>query len=545
MPIGKRKTKNPPLISGCNYAEDVFSVGKDQAYKVINCHIDEFGRAHTRKGKRAFVTTQLDGKITSIHDFTRPDGSSFIQTVLVTAGETVYSINTTTGVATEQIGLNSTARPTWVNFQDSAGAYYAFICNGTDFFKFDGTTWSEATANAPWITGAPRYIVEYDNSLIAAGIDSDPYRAYVSENRDGTDWKPNEGAASYWTMKSTDGDRITALKPMYDYCMIFQQGGVEIITEADPQSTTSEQIRISHWYGTTSHWSVQAIGNTIYFADESHIYRGTLRAAVENSLEVEFIDTNILQKYRNVTHVDDIVSVYDAKHKEVQWGIELKGAGRKNMALVYNIGLSGVRQYIGHVDVWSGWFEGSGFEVYSYGTVLDDDRKPVIWCGDEDGYVYKLYEEFQWKDEVGLPSNPTENNIVTSIVTGVIAPYDITVIKRARQFVPKVFQRYDGSATLQWIVDSRYIKPSTAKAITLYGFVPNWEDGDKTRQLQKWGDNVIMAHNPVLVRPITVDEPFHHIQFKLNCAGANARDEISYNGMELWYQPHKIRRDLG
>jgi hypothetical protein len=542
MALGKRRTVLRALTGGCNHAEDVFSVQPDEAYRLINCHIDDNGRAFTRKGKNAmFSAAALNGAVTSIYDFRRPDGSSYAQTVLVTAGEKVYTLNTSTGVATESTGLNSTDRPDWATFQDSNGTYYAFMCNGTDFFKFDGTTWTNAAASYPWTDCQPRYLQVYDNRLLASGLDSDPRTVFVSGLLDGTDWLSGEGStAVYWSLKSMSGDRVTGLGAMYNYGVLFTNRSIDIITEADADSTTSEQITVSYEYGTTSNWSIQSISNVIYFADEMHIYRGVLRQAIDNGLEVYPIDGNVQRLYGTIGVTNDIVSVYDAKNREIYWSIQVSGQTTYNKALVYNLWLSGDKGK-GHRDIWSGWFEGAGFEAYSWGSVLDSTGKPVLYCGDEAGYVYSFDVSTQYKDETVAATVITSNAIITDIWTGAIYPYDISVIKRARTATPKLYSKQDGAAAIQWIVDGRYCAPEYT---TLTNLVPEWNAAN-LEQAQVWGDTVVTTYNNIMSKSVTVDEPFKYIQFRIRCLGTNDEDEISYVGLELWYQTHNLRRDIG
>ncbi len=532
MPIGKRRTVLHPLTGGMNYSTDIFSILPNQAQVIRNCHIDPNGRAVTRKGSRLLNTTALAGKVTSIYDYRRPEGSGSYSILLVTAGNYLYKWDTEQGKFISLVELNSTDKPTWATFV-TGGVSYAFMANGTDFYKYNGTTLSEVSDTYPWTT-APRYIMEYDERLLAAGSDSDPYKIFVSAILDGTDWFPDisssPASASYWTMKSSTGSRVTGLGKVYDYAAIFQQFGATIITEADPASDTSKQITVSNQYGTTSHWSIQTIGNEIYFADDSHIYKGQLREAIENGLVVIPIDDNITELYKNVSNASEIVSAYDAINQEIQWGVNLQPYGESQTTFVYNTGLSG--KMAEYPYVWSGIFTGSNYEPCELASVVVDG-KPYVYRGDSSGYVYVMDEKHQWKDNT--------SPIISEINTTVLNPYGNFTVKRARMFSPFIYQNYDSSVYIRWVVDGAVLSPSTGQYIVLRSNVPYWRVASNTVQTQKW-NSTIWNEQPVVVTSVSLDSPFHYIQFIIKNDGSNAMDEMSFSGGELFYQVHQAGR---
>ena len=527
----------PPLKGGVNYSLDLISIDDDQAYFVKNCHIDEEGVASTRKGQRQLNSTAANSgaAITSIYDYRRPSGSTTATIRLVTAGKKLYSQNTTTGVLTKVADLNSSDRPTWCTGL-AAGISYAVMANGTDFIKYDGTTVTNVDTGEdyPWSTGQPRYVIEYDNRVMAAGTDSDPYTVWVSDLLDITNWKSGAGSAAvFWTAKGAAGDRVTGLSTVYDFGVLFQKNSVSITTEGDPDSSTSQQITVCKDYGTTSHWSVQSVSNKLYFADESHIYKGILRAAVENGLEVTPIDKNILRKFAGVSNSSDISSVYDVEHKSIIWGIKEKGETYVNSAIVYNVALSEADP--DGRDIWSGWFENASksWNPYTLSIVITPTGATKVFTGDEDGYVYIMGEDNKFKD------NSTD--IPTEIRPKALMPYGMTKKKRARIFVPYLAQRYEGSTYVQWISNGARVYPSTTRYLRLRNLVPYWLDGTIDRQTQIW-NNTIWNDRPIMPRQITVNTPFNYIQFLIKNDGSNARDEIHYSGAELHYQIDSLKR---
>ena len=532
MPTARKPYSIPIPTFGVNYTSNVLTIRREEVYKALNMHLDENGVFRSRKGSSLLNTTALDGAVTSVYDFRRPSGTSTTSVILVTAGLKLYTFDGTTFTAIQT--LTSSERPVWATFQDGSANVLAFMANGTDFFQYDGTTVSAVT----FVTSIdkPRYLMVYDDRLFATGTDSDPFRVWYSATLDGTDWT----GGNFWTVKSHSGDRVMGVSTAYDYALFFTQYSVDIITEADSASGTSKQITVTREYGTSSHWSIQAIGNAIYFVDESHIYKGVLRAAVDNGLDVTEIDDNIFEKYKEVSNSTDIVSVYDPEHKAILWGVKTLWNTRSNLTFVYSLARSGPKGELGQVDVWAGWFEGTGYEPYTLSSVVLSDGSVRLYRGDEDGYVYQDKTQFHktFKDEKRVSDATVDKPIVSEITTGAIMPGGISARKRARKYFPYLYQKYDAAVKVQWIVDGRYIEPDISasnRMITLYNRVPYWRTASTTKMKQLWA-NTVWNNEFIPPRPISINEPFAYIQFVLRCEGTNDRDEISYSGGELKYQ---------
>lgn len=550
MAIRKRPFNiNRPLY-GYNASDDVLALGRFEFSIIKNCHLSEDGIPYSRLGGRLLNETALNGAVTGIFDFRRPSGTGTTQELVIKAGELLYSMDMDTLVMTELVDMNTTDRPSFCVFQDSSDIAYLFIADGTNFYKYDGTDVTVVSASYPWTQCAPRYIYVYDDRMLAAGCDSDPYKIYVSGILDGTNWLPGAGdVAVNWTIKSPQGDRVSGLGTVYDYGVIFQQFGTSIITEADPDSTTSKQIKVSNEYGTSSHWSIRNVGNVLYFSDESHIYRGVLRAAVENGLDVMPIDKNVVNRYQQHQGASNNITVYDAEHKELQFAVRTPTQGGNGETLVYNIGRSGPQGELGQVDVWSGWFEGEHYEPLMLAEVLHTTTKydlngdpytaqeMKIYRGDSDGYVYVMEEPFQYKDEY-YDAETLDGDIEYTLLTGPIYPGGLGYTKRARDFVIMLYQKHDESCDIYWIIDGRVL----SSAVTSYGnIIPYWSEDVQGEERQKWG-NTIWGTRYTLPKAICINSPFNYIQFKIQCDGENESDFIAFSGGELHYQIHPVRR---
>jgi len=535
-----------------NASNDVLSLNRYEFSIIKNCHLSEDGIPYSRLGSRALNLTALDGAVTGIYDYRRPSGTGTTQILIVKAGTLLYKINVDTGVPTELVDTNVTTRPTFCSFQDENGISFMFMADGTNFYKYDGTTIDAVSAGEyPWTDCQPKYIMVYDDRMLAAGCDSDPYKIYISAIQDGTDWLPGAGdVAVNWTIKSPKGDRVMGLGTVYNYGVIFQQFSTNIITEADPDSSSSAQITVSNEYGTSSHWSIRTVGNILYFSDESHIYKGVLRAAIDNGLEVTPIDKNIVNRYRDHQGAADNVTVYDAEHNELQFAIRTPTQGGNGETLVYNILRSGSKGELGMYDVWSGWLEGEVYEPLTLAEVLHTTTKyeldgtpytaqeMKIYRGDSNGYVYVMEEPLQYKDESVSAGVAADNDIEFTLLTGPQYPGGFGLTKRARDLSLMLFQKEDDSIDIKWITDGRIL----SRNIGYYGnIIPFWNDDIGSAERQTWG-NTLWGARYALPKAICINSPFNYIQFKINCEGANDTDGIAFSGGELFYQMHRVRR---
>lgn len=542
-----RQARLPGLTGGVNYTEDVFSIAANQAYLVRNCHLLPGGVATTRNGSRILnAAAPLGGPVTSLYQFSYPDGSGMLSTVLVTAGSTLYRWDEDTETFVFLANLSGTDRPCWATFTNGSNISHAFMCNGVDFIKYNGRTVSRVSpldSDYPWLRCAPRYLVEYDDRLMAAGCDSDPYKVFVSEALDGTNWLPGQGGtAQYWTAKGAKGDRVRGLATVYDYGVIVQERSVSIITEADPDSSTSQQILVNSEHGATSHWSVLSVGSMLYMADSNGIYRGVLRQAVENGLVFTDISDNVAQKYRAMRNYEDAVAVYDSQASEIWFCAANQTFNTKDTALVYSTRLSSGSGEERHV--WSGWFDGSHFRPHSVAEVIMPDGARRIWSGDTAGYVSIHGEEHVHKDQYAAAGVAASADITSEIVLPPMAPGGLAIAKMARQFTPTLAQRYNASTQVQYIIDGTYTEPTVSQYSTASGRIPDWRASTTTTEFQTW-NSIVWADNPYIPVPLALFEPFKYVQFRLLNAGSNARDSISYSGAELLYQVHGVRHTQG
>jgi hypothetical protein len=528
--VPTKSIRVPPLRGGANYNKNSLSLLPDQAGVLRNCHLDSDGFASTRRGLRKLNATSLGGPIESIYQFVRPNGSGVTRTVLVSTDEKWFYWDESSDTFIEFADINSKDRPSLATFQDGTGKTFCFLANGTDFIKYDGTTVDRATSVFR-SNSNPRYLMVYDNRLMATGCDLDPFIVFASDLLDGTTW----GASSYFSFSNdNDRERIMGLGKFNDFLTVVKTTSVHILTEGDPASDTVEQIMVHDKNGTTSHWSIVTAGNNIFFSDASGVYRGQLRAAVENGMVVKKISDNIEAKYLNGFEYNRLSGIYLVEKDEIFWGFRDNLSDRYDKGLVFNKGLSIFDTGLESNDrpIWSGVWDGNGFRSYTVGSVLDSNNKQQIWFGDEDGYVYVM-EDTQFNDD--------SNYIVTEIGLAPFYPAGLANRKRFNSFYPLVFMNHNESVKIDWVIDSSYRSPSVSVTMELEGNIPYWNDALSIDRTQKWG-NTIFKDQPMIPVAIDVNDTGSFIQFFIKCAGTNSKDDIVYGGAELYYQVLNRRR---
>ena len=529
MSLRIRRTVLPPLFGGVNNNPHRFAVEKDEAWKIENCHLDSKGVASTRGGSTLINTTALDGAVTSIHELVMLSGSSIVRTVLVSAGLAWYVWDGEGTTTCSKIkDLNTKDKPSIVTV-DYGGATYAVLANGVDFLKYDGSTVTNLLSLASDFpsSGIPKYLQVYNTRLVAGGMITEPTRVRLSNPTDPTTWDAND----FFTFED-DGNLevVTGIGTMYDFLVTTKKNQIIINNESDPTSTTVKQIPVSKNIGSASHWGMQTVGSRLFFENSSGFFVGELREALEDGMVVSKIGANVENQFSQVQSFSSIDSVYDAAHKELLWGVQQRNYDKPNLALVFNLDLS---NFTNGDYVWSGWNRGDGYDPLTFGTVTSSSGKKEVWRGDSNGFVYRMDARESYKDEVG---GSTDVDINTYIHLPPFIPSGLSIVKRFLDATAALYQNTNGSTTLSWIVDSSYLNPGVdGRVIEVDGHVPFWNDcvdGDYT---EGWG-TTIWIEKPILPAIVDVKQTGKFIEFIINNTGVNARDEISYHGLEIAYQ---------
>lgn len=540
MALPKRIYHHPLPSGGVNDTFDILSVGRDQLWRMVNYDLDLDGRALSRLGCELINTTALNGEVTSIEEFRYYDTAtaSFKGELLVSAGLRWYYLDSS-DVFQEIATLTSSEKPSVVTFADGDGNAIAILTNGTEIIKYTGggTTATALTADVafPW-TSVPRYLFVWNNRLCAAGDDTRPTIVDFSERLDPDDWDLNNDYLNFGPM---GGNFVKGLGQVERFLAVVKEKSIYIVTNDDFDGTTQEVIRVSDQYGTTSHWSIQTIGSTIHFLDSKHAYRGILRQAVVNGLDVDIISNNIRTVYGKVQAFDKIDSVYDPKTQQIYWGVQTQGHDYPDKTLVYS-------KYHSIEDgpepryVWCGYRNNTEDGVHqptSYGKARLTTDVDVVYRGDSNGYVVK--EGIGFKDQISVLGVATDKDIASDLVTGAIYPGGLGSFKIFKSAQVVLWQNHESSAQIYWVIDAKAINgPFT---LSYEGDRPYWnEDGGIP---PAWSSTIWMEQ-PTFVRHISINAKGNYLFFQLTCDGSRVYDRIGFNGLSLVYRLKSPRRTI-
>lgn len=126
----KEKSENPVILGGINSKASPYASGIREFRDINNMNFSTPGSLTKRPGTTLYVGATVSGRVTGGYEFEQLSGASYH---IVTANTTAYTI-TNTGYVAVKTGLANGPLFDFVTFVDRM-----FACNGTDFFKFDGS----------------------------------------------------------------------------------------------------------------------------------------------------------------------------------------------------------------------------------------------------------------------------------------------------------------------------------------------------------------------------------------------------------------------
>jgi len=526
----------PPLRGGCRYTDNVLSIAKDEAFRLINMHIDSRGIAYTRGGSTLLNSTGPTGDITSIHQYNRPYGAGIIREVLVTIGKKWYKMGSD-NLLIQIGGLTSSNKPSVVTFNDGSGNSIAILANGVDFLKYDGSDVSSLLTNFAddfVSSNVPRYLFVYGNRLMASGCDDYPTRVYASNSLDPTTW----GVSSYFSYDDgRDMEPVTGMGSAWSFLVVGKKNSIYINTEGDPESDTLEQIKVAIGSGITSHWSIVTEGNIIRFVNQEGFYEGILRRQVEDGLEVRKISDNIEKKFRDVDNYDEIEGVHDRRRNEILWGAKTSGSSTYNTGFAYNLALSGIDENGTVRHVWNGWYEGDGFEAACLENIIASDGSESVYRGGSGGKIYIMEPDYVFKDD---DSSGTGKDIKSTIHLGPIVPGGPGIPKSFRTAYVLLHQNVNGSTTFAYNIAGRYRGPISDLTLKQEGNVPFWDGSSDPSQTQVW-DSTIWADKGMLDYKMSINGKGAFIELIIENSGNEDTDSISYGGAQLVFQYRRLR----
>lgn len=130
MSYPKVKTETFELLGGMNSKVSPYAQGPTEFRDLTNLNFQVVGALSKRQGSTLYVGATVSGRVTSVYEFKRLSGASYM---IATANTNAYTV--TSGFNAFKTGLLNAGIFDFVTFVDRL-----FGCNGQDFFKYDGSS---------------------------------------------------------------------------------------------------------------------------------------------------------------------------------------------------------------------------------------------------------------------------------------------------------------------------------------------------------------------------------------------------------------------
>jgi len=504
----------------------------------------------TQRGGTVLVSDTATGSTDKLYGthgyYVHESDGTITRRTMIKAGSVLYEFNATTLVFdVVQAGCHATNKPSMENFTDRNGNEVLIYADGELFFMYDGTTVTTLTP-PPEVTGKPRYLATCGDALWVAGSLDDPSLASFSDDLDpqsfhrGYNFRPGPG----------DGDRITGLKSMRDGLAITKDSSIHLIVGTDANDYRIEKI--SQDIGASSHWSLQAMGRYLFFANPGGIWVGRLIKGDKIILDTERISGNVQNRYNDITvgtH-QNIPSVYDENAGHIVWGIQKSTSDYFNEGLVFSLwhsDLESLRPPIPQLDTrfaWAGFW--SGIPLESIGRVRDSNNVDQVYFGGNDGLL-RRYNTILKKDSCAV-GETTGTGIVWEVRPYEVRFGDQGVAAIVHRILPLLFQRANSTIQCSWIVDQKRRLPTSGGSISpitvkFFGNVPYRNNGSDSSISTRWG-STIWKSRPILQAQVSVGLQgtlAHSFLPIFENSGTHAKSENAFAGFSLEITPVRAR----
>lgn len=293
-PISRQAVYNPSGGLNTNGSPNLIS---DKEWSdLLNVQFDEGGVVRKRMG-----FTTFGGSLTSAYGLGYLVTDTYNQLLTIDGTSFKYSTGgswTTVGSVSFTAGLD-------VSFTQARAKTY--IWNGTQ----GGSEWDGATLSRPGTMPKAKTSVFYSSYHIAAAVDGQSSRVYISVLADSSDFTNAAttlnnstevpGAtvfagtgANYIDVQPNDGDKITALGVFQDVLIIFKQFSIYQMT-FDDTGTPIVQL-ITRSAGCIAPRSVENVENDLYFLSREGVRVLGNEANYFNSIRTSLITESIKDK---------------------------------------------------------------------------------------------------------------------------------------------------------------------------------------------------------------------------------------------------------
>lgn len=274
-------------------------------------------------------------------------------------------------------------------------AIYAYLTNvdGVEGFLFAtfaagsptlGVTLPLTDFLAPdltYVSGAPKYLEIFNNSLFTAGWSATPSTAWFSNIGEPEAVAPD----SFIEVRTNDGDMLTGLKSYRNQLFLFKNRSFHQLAGDSPDNYSLSEV--SDQYGCISNRTAQVYEDYLVFLDQTGVIRF-------NGANIEILSDPIEPIIRTINLSaarENAVAIHYKERQEVWFAVPTNGATLNNTILVYD--------YSQETRAWT-TFEGVLISslVLAKGPLAD--RTPFF--GGYSGSVFRFGSSFLADNGVGI-----------------------------------------------------------------------------------------------------------------------------------------------
>lgn len=352
---------------GLNLAADPFQLAPNEVRRAAETVLNEFGGITKRLGSRRLNDSPVHASaLKSGFAWLKGDGT---QEVLLATNSLLYTTTyafPATYVA--EVGALDTTNPVWMKAFRNGSGECVFLADGGALNSWDGTTLTTNIAGS----ASTRVLETYNQRLY--GITGNDQTIYWSAINNG-DSLGNAGAGGGSAVVRTFGDQnLTGLAAFRSSLLLFHVSGIsrftgltqdDIAIAAGAQGVTTE-------VGTIFPRSIVVTPDAVLFLTDRGFYAATEGGIQPVSTKLDPLIRTIdfsVDKYR-------IIGAHQRSTEEALWYIPGFGVMRLNL----------------RVGGWTGPCAGglTDPETTLMFDALDNDKKPIVLAGDDDGYLKLL-----------------------------------------------------------------------------------------------------------------------------------------------------------
>lgn len=511
---------------------------RSQCARAVNFNMTAEGEMETRGGSIRVTDTVVasTGQMCEVQEFVKRETSGALTIIkLWKSGTSLYAYNTSTGVFDAVATGLATAKPSFAKFYAAAGGEIILYADGTNFCKYDGTTWTSILTafQAGAGSGCPKYIFAKHNVVFAAGDNNfQDVVFYCDAGAVDTAW-PAGGSIEV----ADEGiEVVTGLGELYNYVFVLGMGSAGIITGVD--STEFAYIKVASTGG-LSHWSIVSQGQFVYWANANGINVGKLRAAEDDGMTVDLCSNHVAVSYGDIVDGswDEIEGCYNDNTKHIYWAVRTGVSATPDKLLAYNVTRSHPEQvadarFPDTRYVWAGYHESAAFSFSALAMMQDGNGTYDMYVGGSDGYVRKYMDGYKDDRAVGTS---TGTNVAYELRTREEIGASLSAEMRIRTLMPTLYQKYNGGFSVQAVINRTRLHPATPRPIVFRGNIPYWNGGANANVTTQWG-STIWSRKPILGAVVNMGQKANSVFFIFTCDGSNAREEGTLIGYDLLIQ---------